>query len=101
MCLVYAVAHRAYTLHVEHSWKHRRALDVFVSVASHQLNNVSFVVASYHRYEGESIVYLLYVASQCYAFIHAGKATQPNFYTSQCVQHFKDLYPFVHKYHRE
>ena len=24
---------------------------------------------------------------------------QPNFYTSHRVQHFKDLYPFVHKYH--
>ena len=31
--------------------------------------------------------------------MHAGQAIQPNFYTSHRVQHFKDLYPFVHKYH--
>ena len=74
--LAYTVLHQAYTLHIERSWKHRRALDVFLSVASHQVNNLSFVVATYHCYEKESIPYLIYVAKQCYTFIHAGKATQ-------------------------
>ena len=126
--LVYAVAHQAYTLYLEDSWKHRRWLDVLLSVVSHQVNNISFVVAfcesacvaappcrsSCRRfsarsllsrsrtdrcYERESAPYLLYVARQCYAFMHAGPTIQPNFYTSHRVQHFKDLYPFVHKYH--
>jgi hypothetical protein len=43
--LLYAVAHQAYTLYFEKSWKHRRWLDVFLSVVSHQVENVSFVVA--------------------------------------------------------
>ena len=55
--------------------------------------------AADHCYERESIPYLLYAARGCYNFMHAGQAIQPNFYTSHRVQHFKDLYPFVHKYH--
>ena len=53
----------------------------------------------YRCYEHESIPFLLYAAKNCHTFIHAGEAIQPNFYTSHRVQHFKDLYPFVHKYH--
>jgi hypothetical protein len=44
--LVYTVAHQGYTLYVESSWKHRRLIDVFLSVAAHQVNNLSFVVAT-------------------------------------------------------
>ena len=43
--LAYALAHQAYTLYLERSWKHRRAIDVFLSCLSHQVNNLSFVVA--------------------------------------------------------
>ena len=43
--LLYAIAHQAYTLYFEKSWKHRRWLDVLLSVVSHQVENVSFVVA--------------------------------------------------------
>ena len=40
-------------------------------------------------YERESALYLLYVGRQCYTFLHAGPAIQPNFYTSHRVQHFR------------
>lgn len=51
---VYAVAHQAYTLYLEASWKHRRWLDVLLSVVSHQVNNVSFVVAFCESARGAS-----------------------------------------------
>ena len=43
--LAYTHAHQAYTLYLERSWKHRRAIDVCLSCLSHQVNNLSFVVA--------------------------------------------------------
>ena len=65
----------------------------------HHLNPSSiltpFACFADHCYERESIPFLIYAANQCYKFIHAGEAIQPNFYTSHRTQHFKDLYPFV------
>jgi hypothetical protein len=97
---VYALCHQAYTLYWERSWEHRRAWDVALSLISHQVNNVSFLIAYYYSYEPESVPYLVYTAYMLWMYVYRrGVAIQPNFYTSHRLQHLKELYPFCHKYH--
>ena len=56
---VYAVCHQAYTLYYEHSWQHRRGLEVSMSVISHQVINFSYIYAYYSCYTPESLPYLV------------------------------------------
>ena len=61
---------------------------------------MSFLLAFYFSYTEESVPYLLYAAYMIWMFAYKrGVAIQPNFYSSHRLQHMRELYPFVHKYH--
>lgn len=88
----YALCHQAYTLYHERSWQHRRPLEVALSLISHQLNNVSYLIAFYRSYAPESVYYLAYAAWMCWKYAqHRGVVIQPSFYTSHRIQHMKQL----------
>eukprot|EP01051_Picozoa_sp_SAG22_P003457 SAG22_NODE_168_length_16723_cov_6.542409_11_plen_297_part_00 len=78
----WALAHQAYTLHHEDSWRHRRPLEIATSLLSHQVVNISTVYAYYANYKPESPLYLLYTAVGVHQLFQVkGRATQVRWYT--------------------
>eukprot|EP00746_Dinoflagellata_sp_MGD_P127274 gnl/MRDRNA2_/MRDRNA2_61895_c0_seq1.p1 gnl/MRDRNA2_/MRDRNA2_61895_c0~~gnl/MRDRNA2_/MRDRNA2_61895_c0_seq1.p1 ORF type:complete len:472 (-),score=26.18 gnl/MRDRNA2_/MRDRNA2_61895_c0_seq1:519-1934(-) len=99
--ICWALCHQFYTLHHERSWAHRRPLEIMTALVTHQVMNVSFVYAYFTHYKPESPLYVLYTMYGMLLMLNGtkGKQVQPCFYTCHRIQHFKELYPFCHKYH--